>query len=354
VQKDTVGRRYSIDVLDISVGGDVHRIVLDGIKELPGSSVAEKMHYLRDEADGLRQLLLFEPRGGHPSLYADLVVEPADKDTDAGYIIMEVMGYPAVSGTNTMSTAIALLESGRVQMEEGLNRLSLEAPGGLVEVMALCESGRVKTVQYRASAPSFVYARDLSVEIPGWGEVQFDIIWTGAFYPVVDATALGFALHRDEERKLVEFSKAFVSESRKHFRPTHPEFGDEGPINFVVFAGTPTGKSSELAVRTSCYVYPCETVCRAPAGVPSTAVLLQLLDRGILGVGASLRTISVFDTELMVTADELSPYGDYDGLRATVKGAGFLISRSQIVVDFDDPLTPRAGLEKILTRAFDA
>ncbi|WP_321813147.1 MULTISPECIES: proline racemase family protein [unclassified Paraburkholderia] len=351
MERDVKGRRYLIDLLDIHVGGDVHRIVLGGIKELPGSSVAEKMHYLRDEADGLRQLLLLEPRGGHPSLYADLVVSPTDKDADAGYIIMEVMGYPAVSGTNTMSTAVALLESGRVSMKEGLNRLLLEAPGGLVEIMALCESGRVKTVQYRANTPSFVYARDQSISVPGWGDVSFDLIWTGAFYPVVDATAFGFGLHRNEEQKLVEFSKAFLLEARKHFKPMHPEFGDEGPLSFVVFAGTSEEESPDLrSIRTSCYVYPSDTVCRAPAGVPSTAVLLKLVDRGVLEVGASLRTISIFDTELMVTADELNPYADYVGLRATVKGRAFVISRSQVVVDFDDPLTPRAGLENILNR----
>src|SRR5262245_18618211 len=110
--------RYSIEAVDVHVGGDLHRVVLGGIKNLPGSTVLEQMKFLQTNGDGLRKLLLLEPRGGHPSLYADLVVPPSHPGVDAGFIIMEVMGYPLISGTNTMSTAIALLETQRIPKQE--------------------------------------------------------------------------------------------------------------------------------------------------------------------------------------------------------------------------------------------
>ncbi|WP_084811049.1 proline racemase family protein [Ensifer sp. BR816] len=340
-----------IDVVDVHVGGDLHRIVLDGIVELPGESVLEKMTHLRDNADGLRQILLEEPRGGHPSLYADLVVEPKNPKADAAFIIMELMGYPLISGTNTMSTAIALLEMGRLPMVEGPNSLVLEAPGGLIDVDAYCENGKVKSVAYKANTPSYMAARDLVLDMPGRGKIKFDLIWTGAFYPVVNASELGFKLIREDEASLVEFARDFIPMIREHHHPVHPVFGDEVPLSFVVFAGEPDKVAEgEWERRICCYEYPRNSVCRAPAGVPSTAVLVQLVEQGKLSVGDALRTISIFDTDLLANVVSVDPYHGRNGVTVTVTGRGWITTRSQIIVDLSDPLTPRDGLDGVLER----
>ena len=338
-----------IDVVDVHVGGGLHRVVLDGIRELPGQSILERMTYLRDKADGLRQILLHEPRGGHPSLYADLVVEPNNPLADAGFIIMELLAYPLISGTNTMSTAIALLETGRIPVSDGRRKLVLEAPGGLIDVEAHCENGKVRSITYEAITPSYVAARDLSVEVPGRGIVRFDLIWTGAFYPVVDAKAQGFDLIRDEEDELVRFAREFVPATWEEHRPLHPVFGDEGPLSFVVFAG-----DLEIAAdgcrerRVCCYEYPRKSVCRAPAGVPSTAVLVQLVEQGKPAIGDTLRTRFIFGSDLQATVTGTTPYHGNSGVTVAVTGKGWITTRSQIIVDFSDPLTPRDGLDTIM------
>lgn len=339
-----------VDVVDVHVGGDLHRIVLGGVREPAGTSVFAKMCHIRDQADGLRQLLLHEPRGGHPSLYADLVVAPEDPSAHAGFIIMELMGYPLISGTNTMSTAIALLETGRVPMREGATDVVLEAPGGLINVLAQCSAGKVRSVTYQATTPSFVAERDLSVDVPGFGEVRFDIIWTGAFYPVIRAGDLGFELVQDEESRIVEFAQAFVLTARsRNLRPIHPEFGDEGPLSFAVLVSDPqAGAETDLQRRVCCYEYPRSNVCRAPAGVPSTAAMVQLVDRGHLSVGECLRTTSPFGTSLEVEFTGKTPYHGNIGIKAAVTGAGWITARSKLQVDFTDPLTPADGLSDIL------
>jgi proline racemase len=58
-------------------------------------------------------LLLEEPYG-IPEMSVDLLVPATDPRAAAGYIIMEVMGYPIYSGSNTLCTATAVLESGIV------------------------------------------------------------------------------------------------------------------------------------------------------------------------------------------------------------------------------------------------
>ncbi|WP_141202179.1 proline racemase family protein [Oceanimonas doudoroffii] len=338
-----------IEVVDVHVGGDLHRIVLGGIAELPGSSVLEKMSYLRAHADGLRRILLHEPRGGHPSLFADLVVQPGTPGADAGFIIMELMGYPLISGTNTMSTVIALLETGRLTMTEGTNQVVLEAPGGLIDVTAECENGKVTSVTYKANTPTFVAASDLVVDMPSRGVVRYDIVWSGAFYPVIRAADVGFDLIREEEEDIVSFSKSFIEAVNQLPRPVHPVFGEEGPISFVVYAGElQTGEDDSSSCRVCCYESPRNSVCRAPAGVPSTSVLVNLVNKGLLDLGECVRTVSIFGTSLQANITRKLDYHGKDGFEAMVTGSGWITSKSQIVVDFSDPLTPQEGLEEIL------
>ena len=104
---------HTIQLLDTHAGGDVSRIVTGGIDTLPGATVRQQMEYLRDDADGLRRLLLEEPYG-IPEMSVDLLVPATDPEAVAGYIIMEVMGYPIYSGSNTLCTATAVLETGIV------------------------------------------------------------------------------------------------------------------------------------------------------------------------------------------------------------------------------------------------
>ena len=75
-----------------------------------------------------------------------------------GYVIMESTEYPPMSGSNTMCTVTAILETGILPMREPETRLTLEAPAGLIEVTCRCEGGRVLQVKFR-NVPAFVQRR---------------------------------------------------------------------------------------------------------------------------------------------------------------------------------------------------
>src|SRR5699024_4986064 len=138
-------RQYALRLLDTHAGGDVSRIVTAGVKTLPGDTVRAKMVHLRDAEDDLRRLLLEEPYG-IPEMSVDLLVPPSHPDAVAGYIIMEVMGYPIYSGSNTICTATAVLESGIVEKREGVQQFALEAPAGLLHITARVDSGVVQAI----------------------------------------------------------------------------------------------------------------------------------------------------------------------------------------------------------------
>src|SRR5437763_10854938 len=130
-----------ITVVGCHAGGEIGNVVTGGVLPPPGATVFEQMQALRQE-DGLRRLLLREPRGSVAS-HANLVVPPTRPDCDAGFIIMEPTEYPPMSGSNAICVATVLLETGMVELREPETTLRLEAPAGLVEVRAECRDGRV-------------------------------------------------------------------------------------------------------------------------------------------------------------------------------------------------------------------
>ena len=73
-----------------------------------------------------------------------------------GYIIAEQHGiYPLFSGHNTICVVTALLETGELPITEPATSFKLEAPGGLINIEARVEGGRVMEVRMR-SMPAFV------------------------------------------------------------------------------------------------------------------------------------------------------------------------------------------------------
>jgi trans-L-3-hydroxyproline dehydratase len=101
-------RMRVLEVIDMQAGGDVSRIVVGGVTDLPGETVLAKARYLESDGDGLRRLLLSDPYGD-PAMSVNLVLPPSHPQAEAGYVIMEAMGYPPYSGSNTLCTATAIL-----------------------------------------------------------------------------------------------------------------------------------------------------------------------------------------------------------------------------------------------------
>lgn len=338
----------TITVLDTHYGGDVSRIVMDGIGRIPGDSLLDQMNYLRTHADGLRQLLVYEPHG-NPMMCVDLAVPPCSPAADAGYIIMETMGYPLFSGSNTVCTATALLESGRLPMQDGTQHFRLECPEGLVEITAQCKRGRVLWVTCQGQ-PQFVVERDLSIWIPDRGQIRFDLVWSGCFYAVVDADDLDFRLVPEEKMLLANFGSAFIGAANPILDLTHPRLGPMGSLAFLHFAGPLVpGLPGRYSTRSVTYVHP-GVVCRSPTGTGTAARLALLVARGILGPGEQLQTESLDGSKFTGVVIRRERVATYEGVRTSLTGRAWPLARSEVVIDFADPMIHDNGLSELLSR----
>jgi len=339
----------TLQLLDTHAGGDVSRIVTGGVDPLPGDTVRRKMEYLRDDADGLRRLLLEEPYGA-PEMSVDLIVPASDPRAEIGYIIMEVMGYPIYSGSNTICTATALLESGLIAKREGLQSFMLESPAGLVHIDARVENGRVEAITC-GGLPSYIDTYRASIHVPSLGQVTYSVAYSGGFYALVDARELGFHLTRDEEADLARCAGAIVEaiQTRRGF--SHYALGDVGPLPFLHFMGPEERVADDYyRSRSATYVHP-GVICRSTTGTGTSARLALMHHEGRIRPGDRLETVSLRETGFVgefLGVDTLGERG-HDVVRNTISGKAHILARSETVVNCDDPMVSCAGLHHILS-----
>jgi proline racemase len=140
------------------------RVITGGVPTIPGDTVYEQMRWLEQNDDQLRLLMLREPRG-YPAACCNLIVPAKHPDAAAGYIIMEQVEYPVMSGGNTIAVATVLLETGMIPMAEPIIEFQLKAPAGLIGIRADCQDGKVTQVTF-TNVPAFAAHLDAVIDVP--------------------------------------------------------------------------------------------------------------------------------------------------------------------------------------------
>jgi proline racemase len=323
-----------INVVGVHAAGELNEVITGGVVDVPGRTVFEKMRHLEIKDDWLRQFLLQEPRG-RITQCVNLVVPPTDPRADVGFIIIESDYYVPMSGTNTICTVTALLETGMLPMREPVTQIVLEAPAGLVPVTAHCRDGKCVSVTFD-NVPAFVFALERSVEVPGLGTVSVDVAYGGMIYALVDATPLGFALTSDEGADLVAVGERIKAAAAEQVPAVHPENPEIHTINQTLFAGPPRLEGGDKRARNAVVVSP-GRLDRSPCGTGTCARLAVMHARGQIGEGERFVHESVLGTEFIGSVLGTARVDDMPAIRPSITGNGWITAFHQYVLDPSDP-----------------
>ena len=250
------------------------------------------MRWLASEGDDLRLLMLREPRG-YPAANVNLVLPSNHPDAQAGYVIMEQAEYPGMSGTNTMCTVTALLETGMLPMTEPMTELVLEAPAGLIRVRAACRDGKVTSVTFR-NVPAFVAHLDVPVEVPQLGTVLVDVAYGGMFFVIAAAEPFGLRLTPDEGRDITRISEMIKAAANEQLPVGHPDQPGFSGITIAQLSGPAHVASSSRRNAVTVSTGPLDwdkpstwtgAIDRSPCGTGTCAQMAVLHARGQLGLG---------------------------------------------------------------------
>jgi proline racemase len=323
-----------ITVVGAHACGELNEVITGGVRDVPGKTMFEKMQYVEQHADDLRQFLLNEPRG-KVNQCVNLVLPPTRPEADAGFVIIEADYYVPMSGTNTICTVTALLETGMIPMQEPVTKLTLEAPAGLVPVTAECRDGKCVSVTFD-NVPGFVFALDAEIDVPGLGRITVDVAYGGMIYCIADAQRLGFKLDASEAAALVEVGERIKRAAAVQIPCVHPENPEIHTINQTLFAGPLRAAEGGKRARNTVIVSPGRHD-RSPCGTGTCARMAVLHARGQLEEGEAFVHQSLIGTEFTGRIRGTATVGGKPAILPTVTGQGWITAFHQYVLDPSDP-----------------
>ena len=219
--------------VDSHTEGMPTRVITGGVGTIPGATALERKLHFEEHMDELRLLLMREPRG-HGAMSGAILQPPTRPDADWGVIFIEVSGCLPMCGHGTIGVATVLVETGMVEVTEPETVVRLDVPAGLVEARVRVENGRARSVTIR-NVPSFLLARDRSVEVPGLGKITYDMAFGGNFYALTPAAAAGLSVDPAQSAELVEAGLAVMAAINAAERPEHPADPRIAGCRHVVF-----------------------------------------------------------------------------------------------------------------------
>lgn len=340
---------YTLVLADIAVGGDVHRVILSGIAARPGESALHMRALLLSHYDELRRLLLSYPYGTE-DMCADLVFESSDRTASHGYVVMECMGYPYFSGSNTMAVMAALVEYGRAPAKEGVSTIALEAPSGIIKGHYRIAEGRIEEVTVEGDA-AYVIADDLCAEVPGVGRVTYALVWSGACFVMVDAASFDMEIAPLHLERKAQIGRAIIESVGPTVTHDHPGIGPVDPPGFVHFMGPLSGGDEDGGrhrARGVTFGYPA-TIFHCPTGTGTAARMALEIHRGTMPADAVFENVSAAGHTFIGRALAAETRGGHRMIATSISAKPFVLSTNYLHLDFENPvLAPYARLREIL------
>ena len=322
-----------IHVVNCHAAGEVGDVIVGGVTPPPGKTLWEQRAYVAEDG-ALRDLVLNEPRGGLHR-HVNLLVSPVDPRADMGWIIMEPVHTPPMSGSNAICVTTVLLETGILPMQEPITQLVLEAPGGLVEVTATCRRGKVTDVKVQNVA-SFAERLDAPLEVEGFGTLSVDVAYGGDSFVIVDAKALGFRLDPSEGAAIVAAGQTITKAANEQLGFCHPQMPDWNHVSFCQIALPLGGEGGDWVGKHAVVIEPGK-IDRSPTGTGVSARLAVLHARQQLSVGEGFIGRSILDSEFRGEIVRTTDIGRTPGIIPSIAGQAWIYGTSQLMLDPSDP-----------------
>jgi proline racemase len=330
--------------VDAHAAGEPGRVIVGGVDGVPGGTMFEAMTWLAAHRDDLRLRMLREPRG-YPAANCNLILPTSNPEAQAGYVIMEQVEYPGMSGSNTMCVVTVLLETGMLPMSEPVTELALEAPAGLIRVRADCRDGKVTAVTFR-NVPAFATHLDAPVEVPTLGTVLVDVAYGGMFYAIADAERFGFRLTPDEGADIVRITEMVKAAANEQLPVAHPDEPGFAGITIGQLSGPPHDPANSrrnvvtVSTGTLDWKRPATwtgAIDRSPCGTGTSARMATMAARGLLHVGDEFRHEGILGTVFTGRVVDETQVGEYRAIVPTISGQAWITGFSSYVVDPSDP-----------------
>ena len=319
----------SFDTIEMHTGGEPVRIIPGLIDDIHGADILAKRRDMRERLDGVRRLLMFEPRG-HYDMYGAVLVRPSLPGADLAVLFIHNEGYSTMCGHAVIALARYAVDQGLVARSAPLTRVGIECPCGLVTAW-LAADGSVSF----DSVPAFAFALDHPVHVPGIGKLNVDIGYGGAFYAVTSAANLGISLD-GRLRDVVDAASALSEAVRRSISVRHPEAEDLGFLYGSIL--TDGNERAADGISRNVCVFADAEVDRSPTGSGVTTRMALRHARGLVAAGEVCVFESLTGARFSASVNGAAELAGHDAATVRVSGRAHYSGKASWTLEADDEI----------------
>jgi 4-hydroxyproline epimerase len=311
----------AIRVVDSHTEGEPTRVVIDGWPQPMGATMAERRDDLRARYDHLRRAVVCEPRG-HDAVVGALLTPPVNDGSVAGIVFFNNGTYLGMCGHGLIGVVRTLAFLDRLSV----GRHRFDTPVGTVS--AELEEGGAVTIE---NVPARLHARDVAVDVPGYGTVVGDVAYGGNWFFITHADLVPVAY--DRVRELTRFTQAI----QDAIRAAGITGADGADIDHIEISASPSRPDADARNYVLCSGGDYD---RSPCGTGTSATMAALHGHGRLAIGEVWRQESITGSLFTGWLTE----GPNHELVPHVRGTAFITSESTLRFDPLDPF--RCGFDE--------
>jgi 4-hydroxyproline epimerase len=322
---------HTFSCLDGHTCGNPVRLVSGGGPLLQGATMSERRLDFLANHDWIRKALMFEPRG-HDVMSGSILYPPTRADCDIGVLFIEVSGCLPMCGHGTIGTVTMAVENGLV-VPAAPGVLNIDAPAGRVVARYEQKDRFVESVRI-TNVASYLAATDVTVDVPGVGELVFDIAYGGNYYAILEPQKNFAGLESMSAGDVLRLSPIVRRLINGEIQPVHPENATIRGVSHVMWTGRP--RDPRAHARNAVF-YGDKAIDRSPCGTGTSARMAQLAGKGRLAVGDDFVHESIIGSLFDGRVEASARVGNYEAIVPSISGWARQHGINTIFVDDRDP-----------------
>jgi proline racemase len=327
-----------VSTVDYHTGGEPFRIVPDLPVDVSGRTVAERRAQatVGTDADALRQLLCFEPRG-HADMYGGFLVPPDDDGADLGVLFWHKDGFSTACGHGTIALGAWAVESGRVAAPDtGVTDVRVDVPSGRVTARVHTDGGRVSSVDF-VNVPSYQVAENVPVKTSR-GPVRVGVAFAGAIYAHLDAASVGLSVTPEHHQELIALGREVKWALNDHPAARHPSDDRlSGVYGTILYEDL--GRTADGLHQRNVTIFADGELDRSPCGSGTASRVAALSAAGVLGDQVLVHD-SIVGSRFTARVLEHTMSDGFPAVIPMVSGTAHVTGEHTFLVDPRDELVP--------------
>jgi proline racemase/trans-L-3-hydroxyproline dehydratase len=325
----------TFDTIEVHVAGTPIRVVTGGIPHLKGQTMTEKMDFMKNRYDWMRECITKKPRA-FDAVVAAVITDPVSQDADFGVFYMDMLKYQPMCGAGTFGVIKALIESGMVEKKSPETQLIIDTPSGKLHAKARVENQMVKEVSFQ-NITSFVFKKDLEINLPEYGTISVDIVYGGNFFVIVDVEKIKIPIVKKNVPALANLQTAVLKAANNVISVQHPINKEINYLDQVLFVQD--SDDPKKGYMAQC-VFGDRQADNSPCGTGTCARMIRRMARGEIKLNETFKQLNVTDSGAFygkLISEE--PLGDFAGYIPQISCQDiYIIGFNKLVVEENDNL----------------